>query len=67
MSAGLLDGLGLTAVATSQMLRSRLEAGAKTELLARLDAALAALDPEVFIPPEFETFGRDGRRRSRTR
>jgi tetratricopeptide (TPR) repeat protein len=67
MSAGLLDGLGLTAVATSQMLRSRLEAGGKTELLARLDAALAALDPEVFIPPAFETFGRDGRRRSRTR
>jgi tetratricopeptide (TPR) repeat protein len=66
-SAGQLDGLGLTAVATSQMLRSRLEAGAKTELLARLDAALAALDPEVFLPPEFETFGRDGRPRRRPR
>jgi tetratricopeptide (TPR) repeat protein len=66
-SAGQLDGLGLTAVATSQMLRSRLEAGGKSELLARLDAALAALDPEVFIPPAFETFGRDGRRRTRAR
>ncbi|HVS17349.1 MAG TPA: hypothetical protein VMT18_02025, partial [Planctomycetota bacterium] len=62
-SAGVLDGLGLTAVATSQMLRSRLAAGGRSELLERLDAALAALDPEVFIPPAFETFGSDGRRR----
>lgn len=49
-----LDGLGFTPVMTATTVRARLkEAGAEDEL-ARLVAALGALEPELLEPPAFE-------------
>ncbi len=57
-AAGALDGLGLSAVATANTLRSRLAAADRNELVSRLDEALAALPPVAFEPPFFERQGR---------
>lgn len=53
-AAGALDGLGLSAVATARMLRARLAEAGRGDLEARLAAALDALPPAAFAPPEFE-------------
>lgn len=47
------DGLGISPVAVARILRSRLAAGQRSELVAQLDAALDQLDPALLVlPPE---------------
>jgi hypothetical protein len=53
-SAGSLDGLNISPADTSRLLRARLEAAGSDEMLARLDAALTALDPELLRLPAYE-------------
>ena len=53
-SAASLDGLGLSAVGTAQMLRARLARDERTDAAARLEAALEGLDPELLRLPDFE-------------
>ncbi len=52
-----IDGLNLSAVDTTRMLRARLRANKKDEQLAKLDAVLGSLDPELLRLPayNFET------------
>ncbi|MFO0981356.1 MAG: hypothetical protein U1E76_06305 [Planctomycetota bacterium] len=56
-SAATLDGLGISPVATAQMLLSRLTERNQQDLASKLQAALDALDPELLRPPAFETQG----------
>jgi len=51
------DGLGISPVATGQMLVSRLEAEERVEEAAELRARLAGLDPELLLLPENERGG----------
>ncbi len=70
-SAAALDGLNISAVDTAKMLRARLEAEAKAELLAKLQAGLDALDPSLLELPAYERNvqgtppPREGRQRER--
>lgn len=48
------DGLNLTAVDTAKSLRARLEVAKRTDAVAKLQAALDALDPELLNPPAYE-------------
>lgn len=57
-SAGSLDGIGISAVATAQMLRARLLDAGRSDAADTLQAALDALPPETRLPPAFETQGR---------
>jgi hypothetical protein len=69
-SAGSLDGLNLSPADTARMLRARLETAERADLLAELEAALAALDPALLQLPAYERSvgggggggGRTGRR-----
>jgi hypothetical protein len=56
-AAASLDGLNLSPADTSRSLRARLEEAGRADLVATLDAALAALDPSLLGLPayEFET------------
>jgi tetratricopeptide (TPR) repeat protein len=53
-SAASEDGLGLSAVATAQMTLARLREAKRTDLIAKLDAALDRLDPRLLEPPDWE-------------
>jgi len=76
-AAASLDGLNISPVDTAKMLRARLtdkaEGNGESELLAKLQAALDALDPDLLLLPAYERAvpGRpnrtDGRRRRRPR
>ncbi len=64
-AAASLDGLGLSAVATAQMILARLVEEEREELAETVRAALDALDPELLELPAFERQGprtRAGRR-----
>jgi hypothetical protein len=52
------DGLGISPVATAQMLVTRLEAEERLEEAARLKGRLEALDPELLLLPPNERGGR---------
>jgi hypothetical protein len=54
LAAAATDGLGITAVQTADMLRAAAERNGETELVAALDAALAALPKEALEVPEYE-------------
>lgn len=54
LAAASLDGLGVTAVQTADMLRARAEAAARVDLVQDIDRALAALPPEALAVPEYE-------------
>lgn len=56
-SAATLDGLNLSAAATAKMLRARLKRYNLDDLVTRLDAALARLDPALLELPAFERSG----------
>jgi len=56
-AAGTLDGLNLSPADTSRLLRARLEQAQRAELVARLDAALGRLDPELLRLPAYERGG----------
>src|SRR6185295_18065744 len=49
-SASTLDGLNITAIMTSTMLKAKLTESGKNERVAELQRALDALDPKVFEP-----------------
>ncbi len=53
-AAATLDGLNLSPVDTAKMLRARLDDLQRDELVAKLDAALAELDPEMLLLPAYE-------------
>ncbi len=53
-STGSLDGLNLSPSDTSRLLRARLRDAGETELLARLEEALTALDPNLLQLPAYE-------------
>ncbi len=63
------DGLGITAVDTAKMLLTRLQAAPQKNLAERLASRLAALDPVLLEPPEYERAidDRRGQRRRRGR
>jgi tetratricopeptide (TPR) repeat protein len=52
-----LDGLNLSAADTARMLVAKTRANGQTELLQQLEAAMAALDPELLRLPDFERMG----------
>ena len=65
-AAGSLDGLNLSPADTSRTLRERLVALKRVDLVARLDAALAKIPPELLQLPAYERDvpdGGEGRRR----
>lgn len=49
-----LDGLGITPVMTATTLKARLTEEGLSDSLARVEGLLAALPPEVLVPPDFE-------------
>lgn len=53
-SAATLDGQNVSGVATARMLRARFEKAERADSVARVDAALGALDPKMLEAPEFE-------------
>lgn len=53
-AAGSLDGLNLSPADTSRMLRARLVQLKRVDLVARLDAALARIPPELLELPAYE-------------
>lgn len=53
-SASSPDGLNISPVDTAKMLLSRLKASARTELISKLETALAKLDPEHLLLPAYE-------------
>ena len=53
-AAGSLDGLNLSPADTSRMLRARLVSLKRDDLVARLDAALAKIPPELLQLPAYE-------------
>jgi tetratricopeptide (TPR) repeat protein len=65
-AAGSLDGLNLSPADTSRMLRDRLVGLRRDDMLARLDAALAKIPPELLQLPAYERdvpdAGPEGRR-----
>ena len=52
-----LDGLNLSAADTARMLVAKTRANGQTELLQQLEAAMAALDPELLRLPDYERMG----------
>ena len=50
-SAGSIDGLSFTPASTGIVLLARLKDAKRDDLSARLDAALAKLDPALLVPP----------------
>lgn len=63
-AAAAVDGLGITAMQTAEMLRARATEAKDEALVQQLDAALKALPPEAFELPEYERASRSqGRRR----
>ncbi|MBK8978884.1 MAG: hypothetical protein IPM29_23535 [Planctomycetes bacterium] len=60
-----LDGLNISPAMTAKSLRATLAAGDHPDQLARLDAALAELDPQLLEVPEFERDLPDPRGRPR--
>jgi tetratricopeptide (TPR) repeat protein len=65
-AAGSLDGLNLSPADTSRTLRERLVALKRVDLVARLDAALAKIPPDLLQLPAYEREvpdGGEGRRR----
>ncbi|MFT4542403.1 MAG: tetratricopeptide (TPR) repeat protein [Planctomycetota bacterium] len=56
-AAATLDGLGLSAVATAQMLRSQLRKVGREDLADSIDKTLDALDPKLLQLPAFERAG----------
>ncbi|MEO6596049.1 MAG: hypothetical protein ABIP94_14970 [Planctomycetota bacterium] len=63
LAAAAVDGLGITAVQTAQMLRQRAFEAKANDLVQQLDAALATLPPEALVPPEYERASRSARGR----
>ncbi len=61
-AAATLDGLNLSPVDTAKILRGVLSELAKTELVDKLDRAIAALDPELLRLPAYEREGPNGTR-----
>jgi len=59
-AAGSLDGLNLSPADTSRTLRDRLVALKRDDLVARLDAALAKIPPELLQLPAYEREVPDG-------
>jgi hypothetical protein len=59
-AAGSLDGLNLSPADTSRALRDRLVALRRPDLVARLDAALAQIPPELLQLPAYERDVPDG-------
>ena len=53
-AAGTLDGLNLSPADTSRTLRARLAEADRADLVARLDEALARLDPQLLLLPAYE-------------
>jgi hypothetical protein len=53
-SAATLDGLEVNAVATARMIAARAREAKREDLAGRIDAALAQLDPELLLAPEYE-------------
>jgi tetratricopeptide (TPR) repeat protein len=51
-SAGTLDGMGITPGETAQAVLARLKEAKRDDLAARLEAALATVDPELLRPRE---------------
>jgi hypothetical protein len=65
LAAAAVDGLGVTAVQTADMLRARATAAGDTATVAAIQAALAALPPAALVPPEYEQASRPaGRERN---
>jgi len=62
-----LDGLNLSAVITANTLKARLAEDERTDLLEQLQAALDALDPDLLLPPAYDTPGRPARNFRRRR
>jgi tetratricopeptide (TPR) repeat protein len=62
-----LDGLNITPSMTANTLRARLAQAERTEQVARLDQALAELDPRLLEPPEYERATRPPQRGRRGR
>jgi tetratricopeptide (TPR) repeat protein len=52
-----LDGLNLSAADTARMLVAKTRAAGRTDLLAQLEKAMAALDPELLRLPDYERMG----------
>ena len=52
-----LDGLNLSAADTARMLVAKTRSNGQTELLQRLEQAMAALDPELLRLPDYERMG----------
>ncbi|MBL8729306.1 MAG: hypothetical protein JNM25_12790 [Planctomycetes bacterium] len=65
LAAAAVDGLGVTAVQTADMLRARASASGADDLVAALDRAVAALPPAALEPPDYERASRGGRARRR--
>lgn len=63
LAAAAVDGLGVTAVQTADMLRARATAAGSLDVVTALDAALAKLPPAALEPPEYERASRGARRR----
>ncbi len=53
-AAATADGLNLTTVDTARALLARFQQAGDAANAARVDAALARLDPELLLPPEYE-------------
>ncbi len=62
-AASSLDGLGISPVGTAQMLLTRLREAELADAAARLEAALAQLDPRHLELPAFEQLGPETRQR----
>ena len=56
-AAATLDGLGLSAVATAQMLSARSKEAGREDLAAAVEGALESLDPKLLQLPAFERAG----------
>jgi tetratricopeptide (TPR) repeat protein len=52
-----LDGLNLSGADTARMLVAKTRAAGRTDLLAQLEKAMAALDPELLRLPDYERMG----------
>jgi hypothetical protein len=66
LAAAAVDGLGVTAVQTADMLRARATASGAADITTALDAALAQLPAAALVPPEYERASRGaGRARGR--
>jgi hypothetical protein len=64
-AAAAVDGLGITAMQTAEMLRGRALSQQNEALVGQVDRALAALPPEAFELPEYERASRGNQPRRR--